>query len=413
MWPWNKREIREIESPHKETPTDACTEVNQGIGLLNKLLNLKEYDALHQSAFFAAISLISNSLASMHWNVKSYEDIDIPKNFYTYNLFDGMNVGHFMTIKNMISDVIMHGNGFAYIHRDRTGKPTAIEYLPFGQCNIVYNKVSRVLFYQAPSITKSLIEPINILHFKMLTNDGIEGRSILSFANTTLKLNASAEKAASDFFNGGMTVKGILSTESPRLTKEQREAIRTAWNESQLGNGNGMAVLESGMKFSSISSNSKDAQLLESRLYNVQEVARFFNMSPVLLGDLSKSSYNTLEQSQLQFILNTLSPYVTMIEEELNDKLILPQHRNKYYIDVCEEDIVKSDKQSQVNYLSTLVDKGIITRNEARHELGFGPVEGGDELMISYSDPNQNKINGNNNQPNEEKNTQENEDEEQ
>lgn len=409
MWPFRKREIREVEQPHIEVPTDVCTEVNQGIGLLNKLLNLKEYDALHQSPFFAAISLISNSIASMHWVVKSYEDIDIPKNFYTYNLFDGMNVGSFMTIKNMISDVIMYGNGFAYIHRDKSGKPTGIEYLPFGQCNIVYNKASRVLLYQAPGITKSLIEPINILHFKMLANDGIEGRSILSFACNTVKLNASAEKAATDFFGGGMTVKGILSTESPRLTKEQRESIRSAWSESQLGSGNGMAVLESGMKYQQISSNSKDGELLESRLYNVQEVARWFNISPVLLGDLSKSSYNTLEQSQLQFILNTLSPYVSMIEEELNTKLILPQHKNKYYIDVCEEDIVKSDKQSQVNYLSTLVDKGIITRNEARHELGFGPVEGGDELTIAYSDPNQNKINGNN----EDKNTQENEDEEQ
>ena len=409
MWPFRKREIREVEQPHIEVPTDVCTEVNQGIGLLNKLLNLKEYDALHQSPFFAAISLISNSIASMHWIVKSYEDIDIPKNFYAYNLFDGMNVGSFMTIKNMISDVIMYGNGFAYIHRDKSGKPTGIEYLPFGQCNIIYNKASRVLLYQAPEITKSLIEPINILHFKMLANDGIEGRSILSFACNTVKLNASAEKAATDFFGGGMTVKGILSTESPRLTKEQRESIRSAWSESQLGSGNGMAVLESGMKYQQISSNSKDGELLESRLYNVQEVARWFNISPVLLGDLSKSSYNTLEQSQLQFILNTLSPYVSMIEEELNTKLILPQHKNKYYIDVCEEDIVKSDKQSQVNYLSTLVDKGIITRNEARHELGFGPVEGGDELTIAYSDPNQNKINGNN----EDKNTQENEDEEQ
>ena len=406
MWPFSKKEIREVEQPHIEVPTDVCTEVNQGIGLLNKLLNLKEYDALHQSPFFAAISLISNSIASMHWVVKSYEDIDVPKNFYTYSLFDNMNVGHFMTIKNMISDAIMYGNGFAYIHRDKTGKPISIEYLPYGQCNIVYNKASRILLYQAPSITNSLIEPINILHFKMLAPDGIEGRSILSFASNTVKLNASAEKAATDFFGGGMTVKGILSTESPRLTKEQRESIRSAWSESQLGNGNGMAVLESGMKYQQISSNSKDGELLESRLYNVQEVARWFNISPVLLGDLSKSSYNTLEQSQLQFILNTLSPYVSMIEEEINTKIILPQHKNKYYIDVCEEDIVKSDKQSQVNYLSALVDKGIITRNEARHELGFGPVEGGDELTIAYSDPNQNKIN-------QDKNTQENEDEEQ
>lgn len=406
---FSKKEKREVPQPHIEVPTDACVEVNQGVGLLNKLLNLKEYDAMHQSAFFAAISLISNSLASMHWCVKSYDDTDIPKNFYVNYLFDGMNVGHFMTIKNMVSDVILHGNGFAYIHRDKTGKPINLEYLPFGECNIVYNKASRILLYQVPNITRSLVEPINIIHFKMLANDGIEGRSLMSFASNTVKLNASAEKAATDFFGGGMTVKGILSTESPRLTKEQRESIRSAWSESQLGNGNGMAVLESGMKYQQISSNSKDGELLESRLYNVQEVARFFNMSPVLLGDLSKSSYNTLEQSQLQFILNTLSPYVTMIEEELNNKLILPQHKYKYYIDVQEEDIVKSDKQSQVIYLTTLCEKGILTVNEVRIELGYSPVEGGDELKALYTNVQQNTVSN----QNQDKNTEEQENEEQ
>ncbi len=97
-----------------------------------------------------------------------------------------------------------------------------------------------------------------------------------------------------------------------------------------------------------------------------------------------------------------------MLEQEINRKLILPKDKNKYYIDVVEEDIIKQDKQSQVNYLSTLVDKGIITRNEARKQLGYSPVEGGDELMISYSDPNQNKINPDN----QDKNTEEQENEE-
>ena len=126
-------------------------------------------------------------------------------------------------------------------------------------------------------------------------------------------------------------------------------------------------------------------------------------MNPVLLGDLSKTSYNSIEQAMIQFTVNTLAPYVINLEQELNKKLILPNDQSKYYIDIIEEDIIKSDKQSQVNYLSTLVDKGIISRNEARAQLGFAPVEGADELMISYSDPNQNKING----QEEDKNTEE------
>lgn len=406
MWPFKKeKRNNEQPQPYVEKPTDACTEMNQGIGLLQKMLSLKGYDAMSQSAFFCAVNLISNSLASMHWDLKAYDDTEIPKDLNYDHLFDNMNVGRFLTVKNMIMDVILHGNGFCYIHRDKRGEPIGLEYLPFGQCSIMYNKASDTLFYQAPMVSKSLIEPINILHFKMLSYNGIEGKSLLIYAKNAINLSGSADKAASEFFSNGMNVHGILSTDTPRLTKDQRESIRSAWNESQIGNGTGIAVLESGMKFNPISSNSKDAQLLETRLFNVQEVARFFQIAPTLLGDLSKTSYNTLEQAQLAFILNTLAPYVAMIEEELNRKLIMPNVKFRYYIDVCEEDIVRSDKQSQVNYLTTLCEKGILTVNEVREQLGFQPVDGGDELHALYTDTEQNKIN-------QDKNTQENNDEE-
>ena len=409
MWPFSKKEIREVEQPYKEQPIDACATANEGIGLLNKLLNLKGYGALSQSPFFAAINLISSSIGQMHWETKCKNDDEVPPFFYADKVFDNCLLTQFMLVKNLIKDSLLYGNGFAYIHRDQKGTPTGLEYLPFGDCNIVYNKANNTLFYQVPRITKSLVEPVNIIHVCMHSANGIEGKSLLSFATNTVKLAGSAEKAATSYFESGMTVQGIIATDAPRLTEKQKADILKAWNESQLGSGSGVAVLEGGMKYQPVSSNSKDAQLLETRLFNIQEVARWFNISPVLLGDLSKTSYNNLEQAQLQLVTNTLAPYVIMLEQEINRKLILPKDKSKYYIDIVEEDIIKQDKQSQVNYLSTLVDKGIITRNEARKQLGYSPMEGADELMISYSDPNQNKIN---NENNEDKNTEKQEDEE-
>ena len=359
-----------------------------------------------QSPFFSAINLISGSLATMRWEVKAYDnDIDVPIDFYALHLFDNAKVGHFSAVKNMIIDAIIWGDGFAYIRRDKKGNAESIEYLSHGECMIFYNPIENVLFYRAPRITENIIEPINILHFKMYTQNGVEGRSLLSFAHNTVKLSGSAEKAATEYFKNGMTCQGILSTDVVSLKPKAREEVIKAWNNSQVGTGSGVAVLEAGFHYQPIASNTKDSQLLETRLFNVTEVARWFNMSPVMLGDLTKTSYNSLEQSQLQFVLNTLSPWVVMMEEELNNKLISYKDKNRFYIDISEEDIVRSDKQSQVNYLSTLVDKGIISRNEARKQLGYAPVEGGDELMIAYSDPNQNKITG------EDKNTEEQQDE--
>lgn len=403
MWPFNKRETRN-EAPHLEHVNNACTEVIEGVGLIQKLLNMQGYGPLHQSAFFSAVNLITNSIAQMSWHLKSYDNADIDDSFIN-NIIHNSELTQFMIVKNLIKDCIMHGNGFCYIHRDQKGNPVSLEYLPFGECNIFYNKQTKVLLYQAPIVSSKMIEPINMIHIRMITDDGVNGRSILSFADTALKLSGAAEKSAQNFFSNGMQVQGILSTETPRLTKEQRESIRKAWNESQAGGGgNGLAVLEGGMTFNAISSNSKDAQLLETRLFNVQEIARFFNMSPTLLGDLSKSSYNTLEASQQAFVLNALMPYVSMLEQELNEKLLSQTQKRLYYIDIHEEDIIKADRQSQVNYLTTLVNAGIITRNEARIELGFTPMEGADELTVSFTDVNQNKVNQ------EDKNT-ENEDE--
>lgn len=405
-WFW-KKENRDNSHPHKDIPTDACTEVQTGLGLLQKILNTKEYGAMHQSPFFAAVNLISSSIGQMHWEVKSKVDEDIPDNFYVDNLFKDALLTQFTMTKNMIKDVLLHGNGFAYINRDQKGMPVSLTYLPFGDVTIMYNPINRVLYYQVPRLGKSLVEPINIIHINMHSEDGIHGKSILTFAGNTIKLSGNAEKAATDFFASGMSVNGVLSTDVPRLTKDQRQVIAEAWLNSQVGRGSGIAVLENGMKYQPVSSNSKDGQLLETRVFNIQEVARWFNISPVLLGDLTKTSYNNLEQAQLQLVTNTLAPFVQCLEQELNRKLILPKDQTKYYIDIVEEDIIKQDKQSQVNYLSTLVNTGIISRNEARKQLGFGPIEGGDELTVSYTDINQNKVN-----QNEDKNTEENTDEE-
>lgn len=401
---FSKKENRNVEAPHKEVDTSACADVNQGIGLISKLLKLNGYGALSQSPFFAGINLIANGVAQMGWEIKSKNDTEVSDDFYAKHLFDDCLLTKFMLVKNLIKDILLHGNGFCYIHRDKNGVPTSLEYLPYGDCNIVYNKITNSLFYQAPKISRSLIEPINIIHVLMHSKDGIEGRSILDFASNTINLNANAEKAASSYFASGMTVQGIVSTDAPRLTKDQREAIRTAWNDSQVGNGTGLAVLEGGMKYQPVSSNSKDAQLLETRLFNITEVSRWLNISPVLLGDYSKTAYNTIEQCQLQFVVNTLAPYVLMLEEELNRKIILPRDKNKYYIDILEEAIIAQDKKAQAEYLGTLIDKAIITPNEARKALGYAPMEGGDDLYRPFTDINQNKIN-------QDKNTQEQDDE--
>ena len=189
-------------------------------------------------------------------------------------------------------------------------------------------------------------------------------------------------------------MQGIIKSNLPRLDKKQRNDIRNAWEDNKI-NGK-IRVLEGGLEYQNIQSNAREAQLLDTRLFTVQEISRFFNINPVLLNDLSKTAYNTLEQAQNEFVTHTLSPYILMLEEEMNRKLVMPNDKKKFYIDIDEESIIKADRTSLANYAGSLVDKGIITRNEARKLLGYQPVEGGDKLTVSYTDVEQNTISNDN-----------------
>lgn len=131
--------------------------------------------------------------------------------------------------------------------------------------------------------------------------------------------------------------------------------------------------------------------MLETRLFNVAEIARYFNINPVLLGDLSKSSYNTIEAANLEFLTHTLMPYVSMVQDEFNRKLVKPSEAG-ITIDLDESYLIKADKDSTAQYLKTLVDSGIITRNEARKQLGYNEMDGCDDLIVPFTNIKDNTI---------------------
>ena len=369
-----------------EKDTSLCHQLQVGLGFANQLKSLVGYDPMSLSPVFAATERISNALAQMPWTLKPYDDITIPKSHYFNHLFDDCLQTRYTFMKNIIRDVIVQGNGYALIVRDQdTAKPRSLIYLPPGTCNPVYYQSTGKLYYNIPLYnTKRMYEPLEVLHFFMLSPDGIDGKSLLDFANNAIKLAAYTEKAAVDYFGSGMRLTGILSTDAPRLTDKQREEIRNSYL-AGIESSTGISVLEAGMRFEQLSNNARDSQLIDSRLYNVQEIARFFSISPVLLGDLSHTQYGSIEQASIDFVTNTLAPWTKMVEEELNRKLIMPNQKDRYYIDLDENVLIQSDRTSFASYLTTLLSNGIISVNESREMLGLKKIENGDVYTIPYS----------------------------
>lgn len=388
-------------SEKRANDTNVPQTPSQGTGTsVSNLFSILEKggNALSLSPVFCAINIISNSCAMLPWYACDKDGNELSNLHYLNHLFDSARVSRFLSMKGVIKDVLINGNGYMYIERNReTGKPEKLRYLPTGTVNVFKNDLTDELFYLCSNVSNKYINESDILHFKMNSNDGLIGIGVLQYAGKTVELSKNTEKATSDYMASGGAVTGILTPNqtNPNIptTQKQIDNIRSSWETARTKNGTSTIILPADMKFTQLSANAKDAAYLDTRLFNLQEIARWFNISPLLLGDLTHSQYGNLESSQREFIIHTLQPYIVMLEEELNKKLIMPSKVGKEFIDLDENALLAADKVNQANYLSTLTHNGIISVNEARAEVGYGPVEGGDRLMIAYTDVNQNTIN--------------------
>lgn len=354
------------------------------------------YSAMNLSSVFRCVDLISDSVAMLPIKVvdKNNKHINEKPNHPLNLVFtDGLNnLTKYQFIKMLMQSVLLKGNGYALIQRANDGTVTGLRFVESGDVNIHYDKNKpSALYYTCNLIQNKKIEPCNILHLYKYSFDGITGRSVISYAERTLRLSQSSENSAIGLFENGCNLSGVLKVEG-QLSKEQRQSIHSTWQQAMSNGGNGLAVLQGNMTYQPITINPEDAQLLQSRLFQVEEIARFFGINPVLIGDLSHSSYSTLEAAQQEFLLHSLQSYIVMIESEFTRKLFKPSERN-LKVELDETYILKTDKTALANYYGSLLDKGVLCINEVRKELGYSEVEGGDKHLIPYTDTNMNLIN--------------------
>jgi HK97 family phage portal protein len=297
-------------------------------------------------------------------------------------------------IKQLVFDLLLYGNSYVYIKRT-DGKPEKLIYLQFGDVQVNYKKEEDIVEYQCCNHNQvpKLVKQEDMLHFARDTRDGIMGRGFLYFAAEVIKLAGYTQQAAEDYFRSGCSLTGILKFKNG-LRGIQQQDIRNQWMQihSHGARGAGLGVLGGDADYIPISQNSADSQMLETREFNLTDIARFFNISPILLGDLSHNSYSSIEDSNIEFINHTLLPIINLMEEEINRKLITVSSQ---YVDFDENSLLKGNRASISNYLASLVSNGIMTTNEARQQIGMNPVDGGDSLIIPFTDISQNTIGGN------------------
>ena len=226
-----------------------------------------------------------------------------------------------------------------------------------------------------------------MIHILNFSYDGIHGISTLEHARKTLGLATDSEAHAAGFFKGGANVAGILKVQGT-LTQKQKQDIKSSWQTSftpATGTPNGVAIVEGNMDFQPITVNPSDAQLLETREFNVIDVCRFFGVSPVKAFDFSKSSYSTVEATQLAFLTDTLSPLLEKIELELERKLYKPSERDNIDVRFDTSVLLRADIKSQAEYYNTLFQIGAITPNEIRKALDLPALPDGNNSFVQVN----------------------------
>lgn len=364
--------------------------------------------AMNLSAVYRAVELISNSIATLPIKILiqnesgKNEAETHPLNYVFSDRNKDNLISRYTLMKLLVQSVLLRGNGFCLIERAKDGTPTNLRYLEANDVQIVYDKIKNTLYYDV-SILKRHVEPKDMIHLVMHTYDGVKGISVLQNAARSLGIAHANDNAAKQFFENGMNLSGILTVQGP-VSQKQREDIRTAWNETYTANGAGLTVLQGNMTYQSVQLSAKESQMLESRQFSVTDIARFFGINPVLLGDLSKVSFNTLEAVQNEFLVHTLQPYISMIENEFDRKLLSKSETN-LSITLETNEILRTDKAAQSNYYSTLINSGVLSINEVRKELGYNGIgEDGDKHYLLFNDASKASINNEDNNKDKEEN---------
>lgn len=348
------------------------------------------------SAVYRCVDLISDSLAVLPLVVYERDSRGFKTeatehpSYNIFNLEPNENMTRYVFMKTMATSMLLTGNAYAYIERDSKLRVTQLVYIPTADVSIVFQPDSNGIKRKRYKVTgfKELIQPKDMIHVLNFTYNGIEGVSTLTHAAQTLNIATSGEEHALEFLRGGGAATGALKIEGSRLSKEQKDAIYEQWynrTNPVTGRNGSLIILEHNMSYQPISISPKDQQLLESRAFSVVEIARFFSVSPVKLFDLSKSSYATVEATQLQYLADTVAPVIAKFEQEFQRKVFLPSEQGKYSVEYDTSELLRTDKAAQATFWRELSNIGAATPNEIRRPMNLPPLPDGDNAFIQVN----------------------------
>lgn len=360
---------------------------------------VNERTALQTTAVYACVRILSETIASLPLHVYRYTEGGKAKDtehvLYTL-LHDEPNpdMTSFVFRETLMSHLLIWGNAYAQILRDRSGQVIGLYPLLPDQMSVhrsekgklfyVYNRYEEdnPNFQEKGSIVLSQEE---VLHIPGLGFDGLIGYSPIALAKNAVGMTLACEEYGASFFGNGANPGGVL--EHPGILKDPGK-VRDSWNAVYQGtrNAHKVAVLEEGMSYKQIGIPPDEAQFLETRKFQINEIARLFRIPPHMVGDLEKSSFSNIEQQSLEFVKYTLDPWVVRFEQALKKSLLLPEEKKTHFIKFNVDGLLRGDYQSRMNGYAIGRQNGWLSTNDIRELEELNPIppeEGGDLYLIN------------------------------
>jgi len=358
-----------------------------------------ERSAMQMTAVYSCVRILSESIASLPIHVYSYREdggkekaTDQPLYFL---LHDEPNpeMTSFIFRETLMTHLLLWGNAYAQIIRNGKGEIIGLYPLMPNRMSVDRDDKGQ-LYYEytltnddAPTMKGSTVRlsPSDVLHIPGLGFDGLVGYSPIAMAKNAIGLAIATEEYGSKFFANGAAPSGVL--EHPGTLKDPAK-IRESWQQTFGGSSNAhkVAVLEEGMKYTPISISPEQAQFLETRKFQLDEIARIFRVPPHMVGDLERSTFSNIEQQSLEFVKYTLDPWVSRWEQAITRSLFTPDEKKKYFVKFNLDGLLRGDYQSRMNGYAVGRQNGWMSANDIRELENLDRIpeeEGGDLYLIN------------------------------
>ena len=363
-------------------------------------MTVNEHTAMQTTAVYACVRILSEAIAGLPLHVYQYRMDGSKERFPQHPLYTLLHnepnpeMTSFVFRETLMSHLLLWGNAYAQIIRNGRGQPVALYPLLPSKMDVSRAANGQLLYTYYRDTDESGLKPKGgyitlrrdeVLHIPGLGFDGLVGYSPIAMAKNAIGMALATEEYGARFFANGANPGGVL--EHPGVIKDVQR-VKDSWNAAYQGSGNAhrVAVLEEGMKFQAIGIPPEQAQFLETRKFQIDEIARIFRVPPHMVGDLEKSSFSNIEQQSLEFVKYTLDPWVVRWEQSLCQALLLPSEKNDLFIRFNLDGLLRGDYASRMTGYATGRQNGWLSANDIRELEDMNRIpasEGGDLYLIN------------------------------